>query len=250
MSAGRPQVHGPDPAPGSRAAELRAGDVLLSRGDWHLSQWMAWNAECPYSHAAVAVSSNAVVEARAPRVDVRPVEALLRESPARVDLFRPCNRDGSDLSDAQRERVVDMALGLRGVPFALPRLPGLAWRTLLDHKLSAAPAAGHGPHAIRHDLTCCELVYVVLHQSLGFGCGDRRRVRRPRPTLQLRRLLQELSGVMPRPRQQVEVTLHPPQVQSVPVALITTDLVSSPMLRHVGPLARATPEARQPRPSD
>jgi len=154
----------------STLEELRAGDVLLSQGRGWLSRLMAWNAECPYSHAALVLGDGTLIEAMPPRVRRRPVTAMFapRCQPRLVDVWRPVNRDGSELSDAQRTRIASAAVRWLGWPFAGLKMAWLAVQTLLRHKLRVRRWSLPAP---RHDrgLSCTEYVCRVLHEAIGFA---------------------------------------------------------------------------------
>jgi hypothetical protein len=230
------------PAPQALSAQAlrpRPGDVVLSRSGMALSEWMAWNAECAYSHAALAVAPDVVLEARMPQVALRSLGSMLDEAPAQADLYRPLNPDGSELTHAQQARVLRTGLRLLGMPFALGRMPGLAWRTLLRHKLWPGRRSATTPRGVldASDLSCCELVYLVLREGCGFGLAGRSGRVRPRPPLRAARLLREYRQVAPGARLNPRrLPASRGRVHRLPSDLITTDLVSSPALRYVGTL--------------
>jgi hypothetical protein len=114
------------PVPRLDAARLRTGDVLLMRSAWQVSRWMAWNAECPYSHAALVLDEGRFIEARAPVVAIEPLREL--DAPRRrielVDVWRPFDRrDGAALDANAMQRIVALAGRWVGVPFAARRMP-------------------------------------------------------------------------------------------------------------------------------
>jgi hypothetical protein len=143
--------------------ELRCGDVLLSQGRFQLSRWMAWNAGCPYSHAALVLDGGGYVEARPPRIRRRPLTDLVawRERLRFVDVWRPLNPDGSELSGTQRSQLARLAGRWLGWPFAgNRRMAWLALQTLLRHpggaprwRLPVPPDGG---------VSCTEFVYRML----------------------------------------------------------------------------------------
>ncbi|HZF98667.1 MAG TPA: hypothetical protein VEY92_10595 [Pseudoxanthomonas sp.] len=210
--------------------------MLLSRAALMLSDWMAWNAECPYSHAALAVAPDVVLEARMPQVALRSLESVLDEAPARIDLYRPLNPDGSELSQAQQARLLRTGLRLLGVPFALGRMPGLAWRTLLRHKLRRRRSPTPQGLLAASDLSCCELVYLVLRETCGFRIAERSGRVRPRPALRAKTLLREYRKSVQSCKTSWRSRGNHGRVHQLPCDLITTDLVSSPALRYVGTL--------------
>lgn len=150
-------------------ADLRAGDVLLSQGRGWFSRLMAWNAECPYSHAALVLGDGTLVEAMPPRIRRRPVAMLgtPRFLPRFVDVWRPVNVDGSELSAAQRARIVATATRWLGWPFAGLKMAWLALQTLLRHKLRLRDWSLPAPRD--RGLSCTEYVYRVLHEAIGFA---------------------------------------------------------------------------------
>jgi cell wall-associated NlpC family hydrolase len=183
--------------------QLRAGDVLLSQGNVQLSRLMAWNAECPYSHAAIMVTPDRFVEAAPPRVRCRSIDELAqaRRRPRFVDVYRPVNPDGSELSTMQRLRIAEHALRWVGWPFARTKMAWLALQTLLQHKVGRANWRLPAP---RHDrgFSCTEFVYRVLREAVDV----------------------ELVPLRPRPI-------------ALPAGVITSDLCHSRSLRACGRLA-------------
>jgi hypothetical protein len=192
--------------------QLRAGDVLMSQGKVRLSRWMAWNAECPYSHAAIMVTPDRFVEAAPPRVRCRSIDELARgrRGPRFVDVYRPVNPDGTELSAGQRCRIADRALAWVGWPFARAKMAWLATQTLLQHKLGRLHWRLPAP---RHDrgFSCTEFVYRVLREAV------------------------DVELVPPRPRP-----------IALPAGVITTDLCHSRSLRACGRLALGSCEGGLP----
>lgn len=146
---------------------LRAGDVLLSQGNAPLSRWMAWNAECPYSHAAIMVTPERFVEAAPPRVRCRSIGELTqaRRRPRFVDVYRPVNPDGTELSVDQGRCIANHALRWVGWPFARAKMAWLALQILLQHKFGRMHWRLPAP---RHDrgVSCTEFVYRVLREAI------------------------------------------------------------------------------------
>lgn len=209
-----------------RTLDLRAGDVLLSRGTGQVSAWMAWNAAAPYSHASLVLSPGWTIDARLPRVEVRMLAAVLDEQ-ARVDVYRPRNRDGTWLDRAQCRTVVEQAASLQGVPFALSRMPALALHTWLRRCMpwfAARCVRRSAPRASA--LSCAELVYVVLHDACRLRLGTHAMQPQPRPPLAPMRLLRELRAgrrAFRKPVPCVRRSLPP-----LPRHLIPTHLATSP----------------------
>lgn len=147
--------------------QLRCGDVLLSQGRFQLSRMMAWNAGCPYSHAALVLDRGGYVEARPPRVRWRPLTDLVawRGRLRFVDVWRPLNPDGSELSGSQRSHLARLAARWLGWPFAgNRRMAWLALQTLLRHPAGAPrwqlPVPPDG------GVSCTEFVYRLLRTVL------------------------------------------------------------------------------------
>ena len=223
--------------------ELRPGDVLLTRAQRQLSRLMAWNAECPYSHASLVVSRRRVVDAYPPSVRLRPLRALLAEALDVADVYRPVEAWRRPLPPERRRRIVRAALACLGRPYDGLRLPGLAVRTLLQHKLGWSPGT-RSPRDV-DAVICTELVYRALRSGIAICFGDRQRRRQPFPRLDLRRMWRELLGFCrdwrrgrydPPPRTTTR-PLPPPGADVDAGCLLTTDLCSSPSLRLLGRLA-------------
>lgn len=147
--------------------QLRCGDVLLSQGRFQLSRWMAWNAGCPYSHAALVLDGGGYVEARPPQVRWRPLTDLVawRARLRFVDVWRPLNPDGTELSGPQRSQLARLAGRWLGWPFAGNRkMAWLALQTLLR------PAGGAPrwrlPVPPDGGVSCTEFVYRMLRSIL------------------------------------------------------------------------------------
>lgn len=226
-------------APGA----LQSGDVLLSRGCSQVSHLMAWNAECPYSHAAIVANREVVIEAVATGVrcrrlpmfatDAAPLDFTTRPDAGRpqyaVDVYRAVGDDGRELGRAAGRRIGLCARQWLGAPFAHERMLTLALSTLLRHKVGLA-----GPRRrIRAwRLTCVELVYLALHESVGFPLQPRSRRPTPLPPLDVRGLVAELRSY----RSGRSIGERLPTPADVPAGLITTDLCSSRRLRRLGRL--------------
>jgi hypothetical protein len=232
-------VHHEEALPLLDPDELRPGDVVLTRARRHLSRLMAWNAECPYSHASLVVSRRRVVDAYPPYVRLRPLRALLAEALDVADVYRPVAAWRRPLPRADRRRIVRTALACLGRPYAGLRLPGLAVRTLLQHKLGWALAA-RAPRAAGA-MICTEVVYRALRSGLPLQLGDRRRQRQSFPRLHWRHLWREMLGFWrdwcrhpDRPLREAALRGLPPIRDIDAGSLITTDLCSSPSLRLLG----------------
>jgi hypothetical protein len=148
--------------------QLRCGDVLLSQGNFTLSRLMAWNAECPYSHAAIMVGADCYAEARPPRVRRRPIAELLasRDRLRFVDVWRPVNPDGRELSLQQRRRIAELASRWLDWPFAsYTKMGWLALQTLLRNKLGTPQWRLPAPRDA--GVSCTEFVFRVLRPVLG-----------------------------------------------------------------------------------
>jgi hypothetical protein len=205
--------------------QLCCGDLLLSQGNFQLSRMMAWNAECPYSHAAIMVAPDAFAEARPPRVQRRPVTDLLaaRQRLRFVDVWRPLNPDGSELSPTQRRRIAEVAGQWLDWPFAsYAKMGWLALQTLVRHKLGAAHWRLPAPRDA--GVSCTEFVCRVLQQVLPLRLVPR--VRDPA----------------------VATAAHLRALE--PHAVITLDLCSTPVFRPLGRLELAPrgPSSREPAP--
>ncbi|MCU0758749.1 MAG: hypothetical protein MUF07_06075 [Steroidobacteraceae bacterium] len=201
--------------------QLRCGDLLLSQGNFHLSRMMAWNAECPYSHAAIMVAPDAFAEARPPRVQRRLVTDLLaaRDRLRFVDVWRPLNPDGSELSALQRRQVAEVAGQWLDWPFAsYAKMGWLALQTLVRHKLGAVHWRLPAPRDV--GVSCTEFVCRVLQQVLPLQLAPRVRDRSTGRPAHLRAL--------------------------EPHAVITVDLCSTPAVCPLGRL-ELLPRARTAR---
>jgi hypothetical protein len=230
------------PVPRLDAARLRTGDVLLMRSAWQVSRWMAWNAECPYSHAALVLDEGRFIEARAPVVAIEPLREL--DAPRRrielVDVWRPFDRrDGAALDANAMQRIVALAGRWVGVPFAARRMPRLALGTLARHKLAVHPIGLHPPEPDEAGVTCTELVYRILDEAIGLELRERLRIRRPAPAFAWRelrdewRLWREQRRHIPRQRARTP-HVAPRRAAKDPRYVITTDLWSAPGLALVG----------------
>lgn len=214
----------------------RAGDVILSRGASCMSEWMAWNARCPYSHAAIVLAPTIVLEAVAPAARLRPLSTLASEPHAALDLYRPRAAHGGAPSEQQIDAAVRLGLRLIGTPFAMPRLPGLALRTLSSRRFDGIRRTPDACVAV-HDLNCCELVYLILRDAFGFDIGMRTPRDQPRPEIDWARFLEDwrrAHGQADKPR-----FSDPPlpfAAHRVPRHLTTSDLAGNPRLRYIGSL--------------
>lgn len=238
-AASRPATEARHSALPSIDIELRPGDVLLSRGASQLSQWMAWNAAGPYSHASLLLTPRLAIDARMPRVAVRTLDSLMGEQ-ARVDVYRPRNRDGTPLDEGQRASAIRHALRLRGTPFALGSMPGLALRTWIRRRSSHAAQRHARAAAVRPGdtaLSCTELVYLVLHEACRLRVGGHALCAQPRPRLAPLRLWREFRQARAERRTDASprIASRPRPLPPLPAHLIPTQLATSPDL---APVAR------------
>ena len=221
-------------------ATAQAGDVILSRGVSHMSEWMAWNARCPYSHAAIVLTPTVVLEAAAPAARLRPLSTIMSERHAALDLYRPGNADGGEPDEQQIEAAVDIGLRLVGTPFAMTRLPALALRTLSSRRFDGIVRAPD-THVAVHDLNCCELVYLVLQDAFGFVVGMRTPRDQPRPALDVSRFLEDWRTARGKADNRPTIsTPIPGPAHRVPRDLTTSDLAGNARLRYIGSLLSPT----------
>ena len=204
-----------------------------------LSAAMAWNAGCPYSHAALVFSPGILVDARPPQVLSRSLYSVLDERPVRMDLFRPRIRSQLGLTEHQQQAFRNILLSYVGTPFALRRMPGLAWRTLLRRGMpSLCPAIGWSE---RSDLTCCELVYLSIGATCGFALERGHGSESYADSRQ-----QKAAMLWDRRTTSHTPALHDPP-HLVPADLITADLLSGSSLQYIGSLIEpAAPRIRIP----
>ena len=232
-------MHRSTDAPHARIAgtwEPRSGDVLLSRAPLQISRWMAWNAECPFSHAALMLDHDRFIEAVVPRVRIGRLSRLLAtpRPPELLALYRPLDANGRPLDSWTARQLVRAARRWLGAPFALARMGPLAVQTLLRHK------AGQTGWRIEDDevgrVSCAELVYRVLRDVLDLELSPRRLRARPRPRLRPLDLWREWRAATRMPDATRPPPLHRRGDDAAPAAheVITTDLCSSPRLALVG----------------
>lgn len=220
-----------------------AGDVILSRGVSCMSEWMAWNARCAYSHAAIVLAPTIVLEAVAPTARLRPLSTLASEPHAALDLYRPRAADGGALSEQQIEAAVRIGLRLIGTPFAMARLPGLALRTLSSRRFDGIRCTPDACIAV-HDLNCCELVYLVLRDAFGFDIGMRTPRDQPRPEIDWGRFLEDWRRAHGQAdKRRFSGPALPFAAHRVPKHLTTSDLAGNPRLHYIGSLLRPSSSA-------
>ncbi|WP_240125426.1 hypothetical protein [Thermomonas alba] len=156
-------------------ATLRAGDVLLMRGLGPVSDLIAWFGDSTYSHAALMVDAQTLVEAALPTSRTVLLQTRLAQADAYafIDVYRPTRADGTPLRDADRQAIARAGGALTGVAYPLDgllqlavvaalrnRIPadaGLRWllRMLIDHLLTFDPT----------HMVCSELVYTALRDA-------------------------------------------------------------------------------------
>jgi len=228
----RPNTTAPDPV-------AKAGDVLLSRGRSCLSEWMAWNARCAYSHAAILLAPDLVLEALPPAAHLRRLSAVRADRHAVLDLYRPLDANGQELNDGDIAAAVRIGLRLVGTPFATGRMAGLAVRTLLSRRWDGIRRTPDARVDVR-DLNCCELVYLVLHDACGLELGMRRPDDQARPALDWARLLRDWRATRAQRNSAPHGALStaaspaaPGASHAVPRSLTTADLAGNARLRYV-----------------
>jgi hypothetical protein len=219
-----------DPAP-------RAGDVILSRGIACMSEWMAWNARCRYSHAAILLAPTIVLEAVPPAACLRPLSTMQAERHAVLDLYRPLGPSGDALGDRDIAAAIHIGLRLIGTPFAASRLPGLAVRTLLSRRFDGIRRTPD-ERVIARDLNCCELVYVVLQSACGFDLGMRTPDDQIRPALDWMRFLQDWRAARARNSGMRRAAAASDAAHAVPRHLTTADFAGNARLRYIRSLLR------------
>lgn len=213
----------------------KAGDVLLSRGRSCLSEWMAWNARCAYSHAAILLAPDVVLEAIPPAAQLRPLSAVRVDRHAVLDLYRPLDANGEALHDSDMAAAVGIGLRLVGTPFATGRMAGLAARTLLSRRWDGVRRTPDARAHVR-DLNCCELVYLVLHGACGLELGMRRPDDQARPPLDWARLLRDWRATRARRGSAPHGTVSAPApgaTHAVPRYLTPADFAGNARLRYV-----------------
>jgi hypothetical protein len=117
--------------------ELVAGDVLLMLGRGELSKVIAWSADSQYSHAAIAVTPDELVEAATSGARTYSIEKRRKEKDHfdYIDAFRPRTVEGAELSEADREAVRRKARSLLGTPYPLDTLATLGLLVAIRGKI-------------------------------------------------------------------------------------------------------------------
>lgn len=136
--------------------------TVAGRGMW-LNAVMQARSDRTTTLEELRAGDGALIEAMPPRVRRRPVTAMFapRRQPRLLDVWRPVNGDGSELSDAQRARIASTAVRWLDWPFAGLKMAWLAVQTLLRHKLRLRCWSLPVP---RHDrgLSCTDYVCRLL----------------------------------------------------------------------------------------
>jgi hypothetical protein len=162
--------------------ELVAGDVLLMLGAGEISKLIAWCADSEYSHAAIAVSPDELVEAatsgaRTYSIEKRRIE---RDHFHYIDAFRPRTVDGAELTDPDRDAVRRKAISLLKTPYPLDTLATLGlvvairgkipkrWRARLLIRMALDYLIDDDPS---HQM-CSEIVYRSLAECDSIRRGN------------------------------------------------------------------------------
>lgn len=150
-------------------ASLRPGDVLLMRGVGAVSDLIAWFGDSTYSHGAILVDPEHLVEAALPLSRIVPLADRLQQGDHYdfIDAYRPTRRDGRPLGAEDRNRLAAAARGLLGLGYPLDGLLQMAVIAALRNKLPADLRIRfllHRllDHLLREDprqAVCSELVY-------------------------------------------------------------------------------------------
>jgi hypothetical protein len=154
---------------------LRSGDVLLMRGLGPVSDLIAWFGDSTYSHAALMVDPQTLVEAALPTSRTVPLRTRLAQTDAYafIDAYRPTRADGIPLTEADRQAIGRAGLALTGIAYPLDGLLQMAMIAALRNRIPA-DAGLRGllrmliDHLLRFDpghLVCSELVYTALRDA-------------------------------------------------------------------------------------
>lgn len=156
-------------SPSGSLPALQSGDILLMLSRGELSRLIAWFGDCAYSHAALLVDADTLLEASAHGVRTFPLADRLADTAevVFVDAFRPLAGDGSALSDDDRALVVAHARSLLGTPYPLDRLALLGLLVavrgkMAEHWLARLVVREALDHVVRNDprsMVCSEVVY-------------------------------------------------------------------------------------------
>lgn len=156
-------------------SQLRPGDVLLMRGHGPVSDLIAWFGDSIYSHAALMVDTDHLVEAALPTSRLVPLQTRLTQGKdyAFIDVFRPTRPDGTPLSDAERQAIAAAGRGLIGVAYPLDALLQLALVATLRNRIPADARLRWWLRMLIDELltddpqqmVCSELVYTALRTA-------------------------------------------------------------------------------------
>ncbi|GAA5176567.1 hypothetical protein GCM10025771_11620 [Niveibacterium umoris] len=147
---------------------VRPGDVLLHGGVGPLSDLIAWASNSIYSHAAMALDADTMIEAGATGVITRPMSTRLTDTAhyTLIDVYR-FGPPGAGLNAAQLAALEAKARAFLGTPYPLDKLfelgvvcavrsqldwpEPLRWllRVALDHVVESDP----------NQMVCSEFVY-------------------------------------------------------------------------------------------
>lgn len=147
---------------------LQAGDVLLVKSTGELAKVIAWFGDSTYSHAAIMVAPDRVVEARVSGVVECGIDELRAPKDiAWTDVYRPLAAEGTALSAADRALVAAKARTFVGQAYPLDDLAWLGvlvalrekWPDSLRAKWLVRIAVDHLVRVEPGHVTCSELVY-------------------------------------------------------------------------------------------
>lgn len=151
--------------------DIRPGDILLHMGTAEISKLIAWAGNSDYSHAAVVLGPDTLVEATGQGVGTASLQDRLRQTAAFswIDAYRFV----PDLTPAGLDGICTVAYSYIGTPYALNELAQLGLLCAFRNKVPRGPwgrwlvrqALDLALKSSTKGLTCSEFAYRCFAQA-------------------------------------------------------------------------------------
>lgn len=128
--------------------DLQIGDVLFYSGESFISRVISWVTKSPYTHVALVIGDNRLIEAqRIVNTDMRKIKPS--------EEFKVFRIEG--LTDEQRQRIAEIAYTYRSYSYSYIETVGIFFRLLFKRDLPWFERA--------NKIYCSELVDLVFYAS-------------------------------------------------------------------------------------
>jgi hypothetical protein len=157
------------------AIEPKAGDVLLMMSTDELSKLIAWFGDCQYSHSALMVSEDMLMESISAGITETKLMDLKQPdfNIKYVDVYRSLDCNGHCFSDSQKLAILASARQFIGIPFEFGKLVQIGVLAAVRQKIPTNPfvrrllrlAFDHVLASSDKAMTCSQFVYTSLMRA-------------------------------------------------------------------------------------